>query len=86
MDQTKESIFNPVYEYNISSKIGKEYIPMVEDLVRMTILQFIVQFMFFIRNPYEYSLFDTRFIEMLLYLVLGLCVYWLLFKRLVKLS
>lgn len=74
------------YEIDVTDKIGKEYIPMIEDISRMLILQAFVQFMMFVRNPTEYSMFDASFIEMLLYIVLGLCVYWLVFKKLVKIK
>jgi hypothetical protein len=80
------SIFSKVYEFKVSEKYGREYIPMIEDVSRIVILQFVVQLMFFIRSPYEYHIFDGNFIELVIYLVLGLCVYWLIFKRLVKLT
>ena len=75
-----------MYELDVTEKIGKEYIPMVEDITRMFILQVFVQFMMFIRNPNENGLFDANFIEMLLYIILGLCVYWLVFKKLIKIK
>lgn len=83
---TETSNFLELYQINISEKIGNEYIPMINDLVRMIILQVTVQFMLFLRNPTENSLFDTGFIEILLYIILGLCVYWLVFKRLIKIK
>lgn len=86
MDEAIKSNFNFIFEYNISDKIGEEYVPMIEDIMKMVMLQVFIQFMLFVRNPYEHSLFDTRFIEVLIYLTLALCVYWLLFKRLVKLT
>ena len=86
MDETIKSNFNFILEYKITDKIDKEYLPMIEDILKMVLLQVFIQFMLFVRNPYEHSLFDTRFIEVLIYLTLALCVYWLLFKRLVKLT
>ena len=73
-----------VYNIKLSEKIGKEYLPAVEDISRMIILQVFVQIMMFLRNPSENSLFDIEFVELLLYIVLGLCVYWLLFKKLIN--
>jgi len=72
-----------VFEINVSEKMGEEYLPLVEDMTRMFTLQVFVQVMMFLRNPYEFSLFDTDFIELLVYVMLGICVYWLVFKKLI---
>tara|TARA_B110000261_G_scaffold161245_1_gene202337 strand:+ start:240 stop:491 length:252 start_codon:yes stop_codon:yes gene_type:complete len=81
-----ESIFCQIYELNVTNQIGKEYIPLVEDLMRMIIIQVIYQMMFVFRNPNSYGFFDGDFIEALFYLTIGVCVYWLVFKRLVLLK
>jgi|UniRef100_A0A6C0BPZ8 hypothetical protein len=86
MDKNDKSIFNYIVEFNVTSKVGEEYLPMIEDIVKMVMLQFFIQLMLFVRNPYEHSVFDSHFLEIIIYLVLALCVYWLLFKRLVKLT
>ena len=75
-----------LYEIDVSDKIGEEYLPMFEDISRMLVLQMFVQFMLFVRNPTIHSFFDSNFIEMLLYVILGLCVYWLVFKKLIKIK
>jgi hypothetical protein len=84
--EDNESNFNEIYEYNVSAYLGNGYLPLLEDLIRMWILQFVVQFMFFVRNPLHYSLFDVEYIETLLYIALGVCAYWLVFKKLVRLK
>lgn len=72
-----------VYEFSITSLLGPEYIPFVEDAFRILIIQVIYQVMLVMRNPVEYSVMDMDFLEACLYLVIGVCVYWLVFKRLV---
>jgi hypothetical protein len=74
-----------LFELNVTKYINKEYIPLIEDIIRMTILQFVIQFMFYIKNPEENSLISQYFIEIVLYIILGVCVYWLLFKKLILL-
>lgn len=72
-----------VLEINVTEMLGEEYVPMIEDIMKMFTLQVFVQLMMVLRNPYEFSLFDVDFIELLLYVILGVCVYWLVFKKLV---
>ena len=80
------SNFCQLYELNVSEQLGKEYIPFLEDIVRMIIIQIIYQIMFVIRSPSVFSMFDGEFIEALFYLTIGVCVYWLVFKKLVVLK
>lgn len=82
----KDSIFmenTHLFPINITNYINKDYIPLIDDIIRMTILQFVIQFMFFIKNPEQNGLFTQYFIEIVLYIILGVCVYWLLFKKLI---
>jgi hypothetical protein len=50
---------------------------------RILIIQIIFQIMLVFKNPMNFGLFDGDFIESLFYLAIGVCVYWLIFKRLV---
>lgn len=77
------SIFCQLYELDISTHLGKEYIPFIEDVTRILIIQIIFQIMLVFKNPMNYGFFDGDFIESLFYLTIGVCVYWLIFKRLV---
>lgn len=64
--------------------VSPEYIPFVEDLIRMVVLQFVVQMMYFFKDPLRCTLFTFEFIELLLYAIVGVSVYWLVFKKVVK--
>jgi hypothetical protein len=59
-----------------------EYVGLLEDIVRMVIIQTTIQFLYFINNT-ESSFFSGDFILLVLYVVLGVCVYWLVFKKLI---
>jgi hypothetical protein len=52
----------------------------------MLVLQIILQFMYHMRDPLQNSFFTLDFFELLLYIVLGVSVYWLLFKKVIKLT
>lgn len=69
---------------DVSRKFGKEYVPFVEDLLRMVILQTVIHFMYAMRDPCITPFFCTAYIELLLYVILGVSAYWLLFKKLLK--
>jgi heme/copper-type cytochrome/quinol oxidase subunit 4 len=60
-----------------------EYAPMLDDIVRMVIIQFTIQFLYFINNSGNVPFFSADFFLLVVYIVLGVCVYWLLFKKLV---
>lgn len=62
---------------------NKEYIGMIDDITRMITIQFMIQFLMFINNPSEVSFFSLDFILLVLYIVLGVCVYWLVIKKLI---
>jgi hypothetical protein len=86
MESNKISNFNYLYEIKISEYIQPEYIEYFEDVIRMILLQFIIQFMYFIKSPNENTLFSYNFIELVLYIIIGLSVYWLIFKKVIKLN
>lgn len=59
-----------------------EYVSMVDDIVRMVLIQVTIQFLYFINNP-DTGFFTADFFLLVLYIVLGVCVYWLIFKKLI---
>lgn len=61
----------------------KEYLPMIDDIARMVMIQFSIQLLLVATNPEENQFFSADFILLLIYIVLGVCLYWLVFKKLV---
>ncbi len=68
-----------LYVVNVSNK---EYVEFINDIVRMVTIQVMIQFLFSI-NSEGVAFFSVDFFLLLLYIVLGVCVYWLIVKRLV---
>ena len=60
-----------------------EYKPLIDDIARMVIIQFTLQFLYFINGPGDNPFFSADFFLLLIYVVLGVCVYWLVFKKLI---
>ena len=73
-------------EVNVTKNIDKEYIFYIEDVIRMVVLQLIINFMYFSKDPTNHTFFSLEFFELVLYIVIGISVYWLIFKKLIKLT
>lgn len=78
------SNFKTLVKLELSKHIDKEYLLFVEDVLRLLILQISINFMYFIQNPCDNSFFKLEFLELLLYIIVGLSVYWLIFKKFVR--
>ncbi len=62
---------------------NKEYIDFINDVLRMITIQWMIQFLFYINNPADVAFFSADFFLLLIYITLGVCVYWLIIKKLV---
>ena len=71
-------------DLDVTTLVGDEYVPLVDDTMRMLTLQIIIQFMLMLRSPKEYSMVSESFFELLFYIILGLMTYWLVIRKLVK--
>lgn len=60
---------------------NKEYVALMDDISRMVIIQFTIQFLYYINNKDGEGFFTIDFFLLLVYIVLGVCLYWLIFKK-----
>jgi hypothetical protein len=72
--------------YKLRLNIDPEYIPIINDMMRMFVIQFVVNFMFYVSNPISNPLFNETFLETLLYILLGVMTYWLIVKKLIDID
>ena len=73
-----------IYTLIISEKLGsEEYIDAIDDVLRMIVIQVMVQFMFYLNDPTENTFFTETFFATLLYIVLGITFYWLVVKKVI---
>lgn len=63
--------------------IDKEYIPLINDIIRMSVIQIVAQFLFYIANPKSNPMFGLTFIQTFFFLIIGIIVYWLVIRKLV---
>jgi len=68
-----------LFEFEIP--LSEEYIPFLEDLVRVFIIQLVTQFMFYSYNSVDYPFFNEVFFLTMIFLILGVSVYWLVIKK-----
>jgi hypothetical protein len=54
----------------------------LNDIMRMFIIQLVVQVLFFLRND-KVELFSTVFLENTLFILLGVLIYWIVFNNVV---
>ena len=54
----------------------------INDLMRMFIIQLIVQVLYYLRHD-NVELFSMVFLETTLFILLGIIIYWLLFNKIV---
>lgn len=80
------SNFKSLMEFNLTKYVDQEYLPFVDDVVRMVLLQFIIQFMYFSKDPSSNAFFTLEFFELTMYIVIAVSVYWLIFKKVIKLT
>tara|TARA_B100000085_G_C18495363_1_gene493087 strand:+ start:795 stop:1136 length:342 start_codon:yes stop_codon:yes gene_type:complete len=62
---------------------GEEYKPYFMDLFRMVAIQTMVNFMFYLSDPVKNSLLSGTYIKTLFFVLLGVSVYWLVFRNLI---
>lgn len=70
----------PLHRIDISGTVGSEYIPLFEDIVRVLCIQLTVQLMLYFGGA-ERSLFTVELLCVSAYVVLGVMLYWLVFKH-----
>lgn len=81
--QEQASQQKALFNVDISSKIGKEYVIVIDDIIRMLTIQFVIQLMLFVSGATE-DLFSAEYILVSVYIVLGVAMYWLVLRNLVK--
>lgn len=66
--------------------IDKEYLPLINDIIRMSVIQIVAQLLFCFANPSQNSIFGETFIQTLFFLIIGIIVYWLIIRKIVILN
>lgn len=67
---------------NWTVDLPTESMHMLNDLVRMGVIQLVVQFLFFVVSPVDNPFFSTMFLQTIGFVLVGVLVYWLLVRNL----
>lgn len=62
----------------------KQYYPLFYDLMRMFMVQIVVNLLFFISNPKSYKFLNAMFMKTLLFIIVGISSYWLVIRKIVS--
>ena len=63
----------------------KDTMPMVYDIIRIVTIQVITQFLFVLNsNGNDVKFFNITFMKTVIFLCLGILVYWLIVKKLIQ--
>ena len=63
--------------------IDKEYIPVINDVIRMMIIQIVAQVLFVMSSKTKESFFNEVFIQTLSFIVIVVLIYWLIIRKLI---
>jgi hypothetical protein len=78
-----EEIYKTLFKYDISNVFGKEYVDVFHDISRMLVIQFTIQLLMYMTFSEHNHFFTSEFLIMCIYIVLGVMVYWLIFKKVI---
>jgi|LakMenEpi03Aug12_release.lakeMendotaPanAssembly.Ray.scaffolds.fasta_scaffold207384_2 hypothetical protein len=72
-----------LYEFDITTVFGKEYVGMFNDLARFLVIQIGIQTMLYTMDSDKFSILSADFFMLLLFITIGVLFYWLVFKKVI---
>lgn len=69
-----------LYVFQISNK---EYIELIDDIARMVTIQFAIQFLYYLNSSDNISFFSSDFVLLVIYMILGVMLYRLVFRKMI---
>lgn len=72
-----------LWKIDAGGALGMDYVPMVNDVMRMVCIQLAIQVMLVLADPTgSTSLFSADFVLLVVYITLGVMLYWLTVRKL----
>ena len=82
----ESSNFNHLFTFQLSEKVNKDYVPYVNDLIRMIVIQAVIHLLTSLKSGASASGIFFEFIETAIYVSIGVSVYWLVVNKLVRVN
>ena len=79
-NESNKSESDTIFKINLP----KDYRSYVEDLSRMIIIQLVANLLLYASDSRQYPLFGATFFKTMLFIVVGVSVYWLVFRKLIS--
>lgn len=81
----EQSLFKnqSLYTIDVSSKLGADYIPMMDDIARFVAIQVIIQLLLFTMDSQAFAFFSSDFLLLIVFIVIGVMFYHLVLKKLI---
>ena len=77
-------MYDSIFTFNVSNHLGTEYIDMFNDMARFVVIQLAIQLMLVTLDPAKYSFFSLDFLLLVIFIVIGVMLYYLVFRKLVS--
>jgi hypothetical protein len=86
MDNTANALprDDAFFHVDISGRFGKDAAYAINDVVRMLCIQTTVQALLYLNDPNCVSFWSVEFVLLSMYVTMGVLVFWLLLRRIVK--
>jgi hypothetical protein len=73
--------------YSLQIDIDEQYIPMINDVIRITVIQVIAQFLFsLVRQEASFKFMSDIFVQTILFLLVGVLFYWLIVTKIITIK
>jgi hypothetical protein len=76
---------NFFYRADVSKLIGEEFVPLVEESIRVSVIVVVVHVLMAMKSDHG-AVTILRGIEMAIYAILGIATHWLLVRRIVRIN
>lgn len=83
MSSSNFHIDETLWSMRITEYFGKDTNIMFDDIIRMVLIQITIQLMFYMSCE-DRAFFTEEFFLLVLYIILGILLYWLVFKKAIK--
>lgn len=79
----KSKIPNSIFEVDVSNTLGTEYVCMLNEILRLLMIQIGIQLMLCMVDPEKFSVFSQDFTVLLLFIVIGVMFYYLVLQKII---